>query len=34
MQQVGRAMIHAVISGYPKQILEIEDIRELANKTG
>ena len=34
MQQVGRAMIHAVIGGYPKQILEIEDIRELANKTG
>jgi len=34
MQQVGRAKIHAVIRGYPKQILEIEDIRELANKTG
>ena len=34
IQQVGRAMIHAVIMGYPKQILEIEDIRELANKTG
>ena len=32
MQQVGRAMIHAVIIGYPKQILEIGDIRELANK--
>lgn len=33
MQQVGKAMINAVIIGYPKQILEIEDIRELSNKT-
>ncbi|MCY1486250.1 hypothetical protein D3C87_61260 [compost metagenome] len=30
MQQVGQAMIHAVQKGYPKSILEIEDIKELA----
>ncbi|MCO4291943.1 NAD-dependent epimerase/dehydratase family protein [Solitalea sp. MAHUQ-68] len=32
MQEVGRAMINAVIKGYPKSILEIVDIKELANK--
>ena len=30
MQQIGQAMIHAVQKGYPKSILEIEDIKELA----
>lgn len=30
MQQVGKAMIHAVTKGYGKNILEIGDIRELA----
>ncbi|MEZ0004802.1 nucleoside-diphosphate-sugar epimerase [Flavobacterium sp. 28YEA47A] len=30
MKQVGQAMINAVKKGYPKSILEIEDIRELA----
>lgn len=30
LQQVGRAMIHAVTKGYPKQVLEISDIRKLA----
>lgn len=30
MQQVGRAMIRAVTTGYPKPILEIPDIRRLA----
>ena len=30
MQEVGRAMIHAVTIGYPKQILEIADIKQLA----
>ncbi len=30
MQEVGRAMINAVAIGYPKNILEIKDIRELA----
>src|SRR6478609_8620396 len=30
MSQVGKAMINTVLKGYPKQILEIEDIRELA----
>ena len=29
MQQVGRAMINACRNGYPKQILEIPDIRQL-----
>lgn len=28
---IGKAMIHAVLTGYPKQILEIKDIRILAN---
>ncbi|MFT3703549.1 MAG: NAD-dependent epimerase/dehydratase family protein [Agriterribacter sp.] len=30
MEQVGKAMIHAVTKGYNKNILEIEDIRKLA----
>lgn len=30
LQQVGRAMIHAVSKGYPKSVLEVEDIRKLA----
>ncbi|HET7896147.1 MAG TPA: epimerase, partial [Flavisolibacter sp.] len=30
MKEVGRAMIHAAISGYNKQVLEIHDIRQLA----
>ena len=30
MQQVGRAMINTVTKGYAKNILEIKDIRELA----
>ncbi|HEY6955647.1 MAG TPA: NAD-dependent epimerase/dehydratase family protein [Flavisolibacter sp.] len=30
VQQVGRAMINAVINGYPSQILEVRDIRKLA----
>jgi len=30
MQEVGRAMINAVIFGYPKSILEVGDIRHLA----
>jgi uncharacterized protein YbjT (DUF2867 family) len=32
MQEVGRAMINAVTVGYPKSILEVADIRELANE--
>lgn len=31
VQQVGKAMINAVLTGYPKQVLEIEDIRQLAD---
>ena len=31
MQQVGRAMINAATTGYTKRILEVADIRELAN---
>jgi nucleoside-diphosphate-sugar epimerase len=31
MQEVGKAMINAVTIGYPKQILEIADIKQLAN---
>ena len=34
MQDVGKAMINAAILGYPKQVLEIADIRQLANRTG
>lgn len=30
MQQIGQAMINAVQRGYPKSILEIEDIKEFA----
>lgn len=30
MKQVGKAMINAVIYGYPKPVLEIADIRKLA----
>lgn len=30
MQQVGRAMINAATIGYPKPILEVADIRQLA----
>ncbi len=30
LHQVGRAMINAVLKGYPKQVLEIADIRALA----
>lgn len=32
MKEVGKAMINAVIIGYPKQVLEVEDIRQLAYK--
>lgn len=31
LQEVGRAMIHAVTIGYPKNILEVSDIRQLAS---
>ena len=31
LQEVGLAMINAVRQGYPKQILEVEDIVRLAN---
>lgn len=30
LKQVGRAMINAVLKGYPKHVLEIEDISELS----
>ena len=30
MEEVGKAMIHAVTKGYPKNILEVADIRALA----
>lgn len=30
LSQVGKAMIHTVLMGYPKQVLEIEDIKALA----
>lgn len=30
LKQVGQAMIHTVTKGYPKQVLEIDDIRKLA----
>ena len=30
MQEVGRAMINAVTGGYPKNILEVSDIKQLA----
>jgi uncharacterized protein YbjT (DUF2867 family) len=31
LHQVGLAMINSVVIGYPKQVLEIKDIRELAS---
>jgi uncharacterized protein YbjT (DUF2867 family) len=31
LQQVGQAMINTVLKGYPKQVLEIKDIRALAS---
>jgi len=30
LNQVGKAMIHSVLKGYAKQVLEIKDIQELA----
>ncbi len=30
MRDVGLALIHSVLKGYPKQILEIKDINSLA----
>lgn len=30
LKQVGKAMIHTVSKGYPKQVLEIRDIKKLA----
>jgi len=33
IQEVGRAMINAALIGYPKQVLEIKDIRQLAGTT-
>lgn len=30
MEEVGRAMINAVVKGFPKHVLEVKDIRELA----
>ena len=30
LSEVGQAMINSVTKGYPKQVLEIKDIRELA----
>lgn len=32
LKQVGLAMINAVLKGYPKQILEVDDIEELAKQ--
>lgn len=32
IKQVGRAMIHAAIYGYGKQVLEVADIKELADR--
>lgn len=32
MQEVGRAMIHAATKGYPKNVLEVSDIRQLAKE--
>ena len=31
LQEVGQAMINAVLKGYPKQVLETTDIKELAH---
>lgn len=33
IKEVARAMINAVLSGYSKPVLEIDDIRKLANNT-
>jgi Predicted nucleoside-diphosphate-sugar epimerases len=30
LSEVGKAMINTVVKGYPKQVLEIQDIKELA----
>jgi hypothetical protein len=30
MREVGLAMINSVLKGYPKQVLEIKDIKSLA----
>jgi hypothetical protein len=30
LKEVGQAMIHAAIKGYPKQVLEVKDIVRLA----
>lgn len=32
LKQVGRAMINVVLEGYPKQILEVNDIEQLAKQ--
>jgi nucleoside-diphosphate-sugar epimerase len=32
LKQVGQAMINAVLKGYPKQILEVSDIEQLAKQ--
>ncbi len=32
LQEVGIAMINSVLKGYPKQVLEVKDIKELAAK--
>lgn len=32
IQQVGKAMINAVTKGYPKPVLEVEDIRKLSEQ--
>lgn len=34
MKEVGLAMINAVLKGYPKQTLEVKDIKKLANSNG
>lgn len=31
MEEVGKAMIHCVTTGYPKNILEVSDIKQLAH---
>ena len=33
LREVGLAMIHSVLQGYPKQVLEIKDIQSLANRS-
>jgi len=32
LEEVGRAMINAVTAGYPKNVLEVSDIRQLAKE--